>query len=758
MRLDKCIADQIQGLGHPQAVHSPGTIQGHGVLLAFREGDLSILQVSSNAQAFLGTAPQDLLGESLNTILDNAQIAVLQDALAEDLGSVNPFELTLGTGECLFQGTVHRTANAAILELEPAPTSSTSLPFHQQARKIIAQLERTDSLQEFLALSVSEIRAMTGFDRVMVYQLDSQGAGNVVAEAIHPELQSYLGLHFPHFDIPEVSRDMYRRCRLRCAPDLMAPPVTLVSVEALTSPPLDLSRASLRSVDPCCIQFYQNMGSAALLAIGLMKDRQLWGLVSCHHTVPKALSPDLRNACDLVGQFMSLELSQKVDHTELEQMARFKAMHSEFVESIAQTQELSDALVNPTSRLLALVDAQGAAVCMGEHITLVGATPPLKGVEELLTWIDSQGHESLFFTDSLPTLYPPAQHFKDKASGLLLLRISKVRRYAILWFRPEVLQTVNWGGNPLDSVQTTANGQEILSPRASFARWQETVRLTSLPWKSYELTNALDLRNAIVGIVLKKADELAAINQELERRNQELDSFAFAASHDLKEPLRGVHNYSTILQEDYAQVLDAEGLDYLQTIVSLTQRMDKLIDVLLRFSQLGKAAMGFQDVDLNAIVTQVTEVLEASQPTQAFDIRIPRSLPTVQCDALLVHEIFTNLLSNAFKYNAQADPWAEVGYLDLSEQPLPSQPLLPDVLATPIFYIRDNGIGIRPHHQEIIFKLFKRLHAQEEYGGGAGAGLTIAQKAVERHGGKIWVESIYGQGSTFYFTLGSPST
>jgi light-regulated signal transduction histidine kinase (bacteriophytochrome) len=116
------------------------------------------------------------------------------------------------------------------------------------------------------------------------------------------------------------------------------------------------------------------------------------------------------------------------------------------------------------------------------------------------------------------------------------------------------------------------------------------------------------------------------------------------------------------------------------------------------------------------------------------------------------------LLSNAFKYNAQAAPWAEVGYLDLSEQPSPSQPLLPDVLATPIFYIRDNGIGIRPHHQEIIFKLFKRLHAQEEYGGGAGAGLTIAQKAVERHGGKIWVESIYGQGSTFYFTLGSPST
>jgi two-component system, chemotaxis family, sensor kinase Cph1 len=753
------LTDRLQGLEHGQSVHCPGTIQGHGVLLAFREPELRILQVSSNTQAFLGIAPQDLLGESLTALLAETQIATLQDALAADLGSVNPFDLTLGAEEQLFQGAVHRTADAAILELEPSLVAVESPPLHQQARRLIAQLQRTESLQEFLALSVTEIRAMTGFDRVMVYQFDPQGAGNVIAEAVRPDLQPYLGLHFPSFDIPEVSREMYRRCRLRCSPDLATPPVQLVSVEATPALPLDLSRANLRSVDPCCVQYYQNMGSAAFLAIGLIKDRQLWGLLSCHHTAPKALPPDLRGACDLVGQFVSLELSQKVDHAELEQMVRFKAIHSEFVESIAQAQDLSHALADPAPRLLALVDAQGAAICIDSNIVLVGATPPLERVQALLEWTDTQSSESLFFTDSLPTLYPPAQDFKDTASGLLLLRISKVRRYAILWFRPEVLQTVNWGGNPMDSVQTTADGQETLSPRASFVLWQETVRLTALPWKSYELTNALDLRNAIVGIVLKKADELAAMNKELERRNQELDSFAFAASHDLKEPLRGVHNYSTILQEDYAQVLDAEGLDYLQTIVSLTQRMDKLIDVLLRFSQMGQAAMGFQDVDLNGLVAQATEVLEASQPLQDFDIRVPRPLPTVQCDALLVHEVFTNLLGNAFKYNHQVAPWAEVGYLNPPEQQsLSRRPQLPESSSTTIFYVRDNGIGIRHHHQEIIFRLFKRLHAQEDYGGGAGAGLTIAQKAVERHGGQIWVESIHGEGSTFYFTLEPPPT
>jgi light-regulated signal transduction histidine kinase (bacteriophytochrome) len=742
---------------HDQPIHCPGTIQPHGILLALREPDLEILQLSNNTQAYFGLAAQDLLGQPLSVLLDEIQMEAVQAALAEDLGSVNPLSFAVGA-QIGMKGTVHRTEGAAILELEQcsfADASSNPLNLYQQARKAINKLQQTHSLSEFLQLAVIEIRAITGFDRVMVYQFDPQGAGTVLAEAKQPDLQSYLGLHFPSFDIPEVSREIYKRCLLRCSPDLSAPPVQLLSVNASPSQPLDLSRAVLRSVDPCCVRYYQNMGSAAFLAIALIKDRQLWGLISCHHSTAKALPFELRSICELLGQFMSLELSQKVDQIELDQMVRFKALHSEFIESIAQVESLSDALVNPAPRLLDLVEAQGAAVCLEGEITLVGATPPLQDVLNLIEWTDTQGSESLFFTESLPTLYPAARAFKDTASGLLLLRISKVRRYSILWFRPEVLQTINWGGNPSDSVQVETDGSVTLSPRTSFELWQETVQLTSLPWKSYELTNALDLRNAIVGIVLKKADELARINKELERRNRELDSFAFAASHDLKEPLRGVHNYSTILQEDYAQVLDEDGIEYLQTIVSLTQRMDTLIDVLLRFSQLGQAALHLTETDLNELTLQATEVLQASYPDLVFEIRIPRPLPTVQCDPVLVSEILSNLLSNAFKYNRQADQWAEIGYFNPAEQ-LEKRWIQPhQVSSAPlIFYLRDNGIGIRPHHLDIIFRLFKRLHAQEEYGGGTGAGLTIAQKAVERHGGRIWAESTYGEGSTFYFTLG----
>jgi two-component system, chemotaxis family, sensor kinase Cph1 len=736
-------------------IHIPGTIQPHGVLLAFRETDFEIQWVSHNTQSQLGIAAQDLLGQPLSSLLDAEQIESVRVALQENLGRANRLQFLLA--EQWFDGMLHRAENGAILELERShPTSEAlELTLSRSVKKAIAKLQKLSGLTNFLQGVVEEVRQITGFDRVHIYRFDPQGAGDVIAEAKVAELDSFLGLHFPETDIPTVSRDLYKRCHLRCSPDVSAVPIELFSLGRNDPPiPLDLSLAILRSVHSCCVKYYENMGSAAFLAIALIKDRQLWGLISCHHQTPKPLPYELRSACELLAQFASLELSTKANHQEWDNLIHFKALHSEFIESISHAESLSDALITPVPRLLELVAAQGAAVCLDNDITLVGETPTLEQVRDLIEWTQQQGNESLFQTDSLPKLYPEAEAFKETASGLLSLRISKVRRYSILWFRPEVLQTINWAGNPNDAFQVEANGEITLCPRNSFKLWQETVRLTSLPWKSYELTNALDLRNAIVGIVLKKADELAKMNRELERSNRELDSFAFAASHDLREPLRGIHNYSTILQEDYAQVLDTEGVECLQTIKTLTQRMDTLISVLLKFSQLGQAELDLQETDLNDVLRLAIEVVQASRPNPQFEVRIPRLLPIVQCDPVMVNELFCNLLSNAFKYNNKAQGWAEIGYFDGAEQiekgwiksnQQDSIPLL--------FYLQDNGIGMRSHHLEIVFKLFKRLHAQEEYGGGTGAGLTIARKVIERHGGRIWAESTYGEGSTFYFTL-----
>ncbi|PSB62937.1 cyanobacterial phytochrome A, partial [Chroococcidiopsis cubana CCALA 043] len=252
---------------------------------------------------------------------------------------------------------------------------------------------------------------------------------------------------------------------------------------------------------------------------------------------------------------------------------------------------------------------------------------------------------------------------------------------------------------------------------------------------------------AIVGIVLRKAAELARINSELERTNSELDAFAYIASHDLKEPLRGIHNYSSFLLEDYADILNEDGAFKLQTLVRLTQRMEDLIESLLHFSRLGRIELSFQKTNLNELVSNVVDVLNISLKEERANIRISQTLPIVECDRVQVSEVFSNLISNAIKYNNKEDKSVEIGYLESENSSNDSQS------NSFVFYVRDNGIGIREKHLETIFRIFKRLHAPNRYGGGTGAGLTIAKKIVERHGGKIWVESTYGEGSTFYFTL-----
>ena len=247
------------------------------------------------------------------------------------------------------------------------------------------------------------------------------------------------------------------------------------------------------------------------------------------------------------------------------------------------------------------------------------------------------------------------------------------------------------------------------------------------------------------------------MNQELTRSNVELDAFAYIASHDLKEPLRGIYNYSSFLIEDYAEVLDEAGVDKLNTLMRLTNRMEDLINSLLHYSRLGRAELQMHSVDLNNLIAGVLDVLRASERDTQVEFKIPRPLPKVNCDRTQVSELFTNSIGNGIKYNQNSEKIIEIGYLTADKYSAANKILKysdnTDFQNKYIFYVRDNGIGIREKHLESIFRIFKRLHSQKKYGGGTGAGLTIAKKIVERHGGEIWIESEYKKGSTFYFSL-----
>lgn len=222
--------------------------------------------------------------------------------------------------------------------------------------------------------------------------------------------------------------------------------------------------------------------------------------------------------------------------------------------------------------------------------------------------------------------------------------------------------------------------------------------------------------------------------------NKSLDEFTYVAAHDLKEPLRGIHNYASFLKEDYATQVDATGKQYINSIQRLAERLSTLIDSLMAYSRLGVEELVRNPVNVDAVVDSVTEDLHRLWTKENITLRRNGALGMVQGDALRIGEVFQNLFSNAAKYNDKPEKWIEVGCDRSGVQP--------------VFYVRDNGIGIAPQHRENIFRIFKRLHEQHKYGGGTGAGLTIVRKIVERYGGRIWLESVPGEGTVFYFTLG----
>nr|WP_044200022.1 ATP-binding protein [Oscillochloris trichoides] len=733
-----------------EPIHIPGSIQPHGALMVLSEPDLTIIQVSANTPALLGHMPQELLGQSFSLLMGPEALANFRESLAnEQIESTALYLLTLALGRegRMFDLIAHRMQGMLIVELEPSTQSDQSviLRVYRMVRSAVTACQRAPTLRAFAQSLAGAVRKLTCFDRVMVYQFQADGCGVVIAEEKDEAFESYLDLHYPASDIPRQARALYLRNWLRLIPDVTYQPVPMLAISPdHPSIPLDMSYAALRSVSPIHIEYLINMGAKASMSISLIKNGQLWGLVACHHhTGPHDLPYDIRAACEFLGHVVSLQIGDKEAAEEAADTIAFQGIQAALVQQMSVANDVVAGLTQFHPNLTNFIDAGGVAVCLeGQHV-LMGTTPPEAVVRELIEWLGQEVRDSIFATHSLPQHYPPITPFTAIASGLLAVRLDRTRPNYLLWFRPEVIQTVRWGGNPTKPAEVQ-EGSAVLTPRRSFEVWKERVIQTAIPWRSCEVAAARDLRRAIIDLVLYKVEELSRLNEELTRSNIELDSFAYVASHDLKEPLRGLHNYAHFLIEDYGDKLDADGKEKLMTLVRLTQRMEALIDSLLHYSRVGRAELTWVEVDLHAELHDVINLLAPRLQESGVEIRVPHPLPRVRADQARVREVFSNLIANAIKYNDKEQKWVEIGSSCLeSEENGPHY----------LFYVRDNGIGIPEEHQEAIFRIFKRLHGRDEYGGGVGAGLTIAKKIVERHGGSIWVTSHVGAGTTFWFTL-----
>ena len=273
------------------------------------------------------------------------------------------------------------------------------------------------------------------------------------------------------------------------------------------------------------------------------------------------------------------------------------------------------------------------------------------------------------------------------------------------------------------------------------------MRARSEPWTRRELRAARRLASALSDVIYRERDRVARLRRELELRNRELDIFTTMASHDLREPLRGIANYATFLREDAGPALDEQSQEHLRRVQRLVRRMYDLIEGMLTLSRVGRRPAGESRVDLGELARAVALDHRAQLEARGATITIG-ALPAVLSWEVGLRMVLSNLLLNALRYSEGA-PVIELGSASAATVDYPAD-VSPDAVAV---FVRDRGIGIAEEHHEAIFRVFHRLHPGDRFGGGTGVGLAIVRKVIESLGGRIWLSSRPGEGSTFYFTL-----
>ena len=487
-----------------EPIHIPGHVQPYGVLLIIDPDSGRIVQASANAAALLGVAPQAVLGASWQDLLQvqgpqPADVAQQAGASIGYAGASFPQRQTPPDRDWV--AAWHLYPGQWQVELEPREADRIEVSL-RDALPIARLLERDDSILEASHRVAREIHGTLGYDRVMVYRFDECWNGDVIAEACRPELETYLGLHYPATDIPAQARALYLRNRVRQIADVGYTPVPIEpTLHPHTGQPADLSDVTIRSVSPIHVEYLGNMGVGATLVTSIVVNDALWGLIACHHDSPHFASHAMRDFADaltraLAGRIGGLQAVERARNETALLTVREKLITA-FNDATTMTPEL---LGDLAPELLDVVDADGVAVFHGEQLTRYGILPPADDLTRIREHIERNDYKNLregavgaLHVDQIGKTFPALADLAPMAAGFIFVPLMAQSRSALLWTRREQIQTINWAGNPtLSKLRDIPNAR--LSPRKSFELWQETVRGRARPWSPLHLEGARSLR------------------------------------------------------------------------------------------------------------------------------------------------------------------------------------------------------------------------------------------------------------------------
>lgn len=715
---------------HEEQIQFCGAIQDFGYLLIFEQN--SCIAASENIVDIITNPLSEILGNSIENILTEMIPQLKWDFhnLEELLFSENfnrvVERVAIGTRD--FYISVYEYNQRIYVEIETCNSDqirTSKLNYYSKYLEDQSRHNRWQSLSDL-------IREITGFDRVMVYQFLEDQSGKVIAESKTEQMDSLLGYRYPEFDIPSQARTLYKSFHARHTADVDG---VLHSMIGRSAYEIDLSRCSVRALSPVHLQYLRNAEIKASASFSIIVEDELWGLVTCHHSLPRHVDLSQRNLCVFLTRYAVNYYLAELQKEKVEYQTVKGIMERELKAELLTNRNIYGAVEKFGPQIMELMAADGLLIRHDRGEKKWGEIPSKKLLKGIDDFISTNDYDNIFSTSEYSDRQGNSKNEEFTFfPGIIRMNIMPSNNWYIYLFRKERIIEETWAGKPEKILEyNSEKDANMISPRTSFNAWIKITNDKSIPWKNSELSFMENISHIIERSLAQRGGEIAELNKELIKSNNALDTFGYTLTHDLKNPLTSIQLSAQMLihKKEISKELVAKMAE---NILEGTRLINDMMDKVYKMSQVSSIEFNFELIDPQQKILNIVESCKHQYNTDNLNFVLGECHP-IMGERTLVYQLFLNLIGNAIKYSSK-EPQPIVEVFSMRDG------------SSICYYIKDNGIGMDLAEDNNIFEIFKRMPNTESYDG-SGIGLSIVKRIADKLEAIVSVESELNVGTTF---------